>query len=362
VSTLAQAVAQLAEATFDVISVDLELPDSQGVATFDAIFTAAPHIPVVAMTNDSNEEVASATLRRGAQDFLVKGDHPGPLIARSLWHAIERHRLEEQLRQSQKNEAIGSLADGIAHEFNNLLQVIVGYTRYALEGMPPTGSRYRDLEQVLTAADRAVHLTRQLLGLSRPRPAFLRDADVGLVISELVHLLRPLLGDQLRLETALDPAVHHAVLDRAMLQQALMNLCINARDAMPDGGLLRITTRRVSAAETSLELDKSTDECLVIEVSDTGCGIPEELLTRVLEPFFTTKESGKGTGLGLPMVASIVRHHRGELKIDSTVGQGTTVRLYLPLILAPSGASDEAQTNAIVFLGLADAAELCVRT
>ena len=198
--TLAEAVARLAESDYDVSVVDLGLPDSHGLTTFDAVFTAAPHIPAVVITSDDNEEVALAALRRGAQDYLVKGDLRGPLIPRSLCHAIERHRLEEQLRQSQKNEAIGALADGIAHEFNNLLQVIVGYTHYALEEISSTDSGCKDLEQVLHAADRGVQLTRQLLDLSRPRPALLRDTDVGRVVSELAHLLRPLLGEQVRLE------------------------------------------------------------------------------------------------------------------------------------------------------------------
>lgn len=320
---------QLQTNEYDVIVVDLGLPDSVGLATFDAVREAAPFVPALVMTGTDSEELATEAVRRGAQDYIVKGHHSGPMIARSLHYAIERARLEDQLRQSQKMEAVGSLAGGIAHEFNNLLQAIIGYTNYAMEGLATEDQRYSDLQKALKAADRAATLTRQLLDFSRPQEPTKLEADINEVIVELGQLMEPLLDGDIEFRIDLN-AGRRVAAEPAMLLQALMNLCINARDAMPDGGTLTIETRHVHLAEA---IDKALPGDYVrVAVCDTGCGIDAEIQERVLEPFFTTKPPGKGTGLGLAMVYTILQQHCGFIQIESEVGCGTTIALHFPVL------------------------------
>jgi signal transduction histidine kinase len=327
---LSSGLERLAQGGFDVVVVDLGLPDSQGLPTFVAVREANPFIPAVVMTGTDREETAIEAVRRGAQDYIVKGHHSGPTIARALRYAIERKRLEEQLRQSQKMEAVGSLAGGIAHEFNNLLQAIVGYTRYAMEGLSEQSDRHRDLEKVLDAANRAASLTRQLLDFSRPHSASKSQVDLSDTIREVADLLQPLLGTNITLEITTDPRAASILVDPAMLQQALLNLCINARDAMPDGGALKIESRQLRVSESDAAGGILPGEYTRIAVSDSGFGIPPELRDRIMEPFFTTKAPGKGTGLGLAMVYMIIQQHHGHLRIESEQGVGTTILIYLP--------------------------------
>jgi signal transduction histidine kinase len=332
VDCLSLALERIAEGELNVVVVDLGLPDSQGIATFLAVQAADPFLPVVVMTGTDCEELAVEAVRRGAQDYIVKGQHSGATISRALQYAVERRRLEEQLRQSQKMEAVGALAGGIAHEFNNLLQAIIGYTRFAMEGLPAQDLRHRDLVKALNAADQAAGLTRQLLNFSRHDEPSKRETRIAELIVDVANLVAPLLGDLWRLEIELPSDSTTLVADASMLQQTLMNLCINARDAMPDGGTLTIESH---------EMQLSSDNCatlpgatpgayVVLSVRDTGCGIPTELRERILEPFFTTKEPGKGTGLGLAMICSIAKQHGGFLQIESTEGVGSTFAIYLP--------------------------------
>lgn len=332
VDRLSLALERLNEGGLDVVIVDLGLPDSQGMATFDAVRRASPFLPAVVMTGTDCEELATEAVRRGAQDYIVKGHHSGPTIARALQYAVERKRLEEQLRQSQKMEAVGSLAGGVAHEFNNLLQAIIGYTRYAMEGLPEQDLRYRDLSKAIDAAERAAGLTRQLLNFSRHDKPTKRNTNVDALIADVADLVAPLLGDRWRLEVDLPKEETTLFVDAGMVQQALMNLCINARDAMPDGGTVTITARSVRLSSTACAQIPGTTpgDHILLAVRDSGCGIPAELRERVLEPFFTTKEPGKGTGLGLAMVYSIAKQHGGNLRIESEDGVGSTFTLYLP--------------------------------
>jgi len=354
VDRLAAGLDRLRAASFDIVVVDLGLPDSEGLATFDAVRETEPLIPAVVMTGTDREEIAIEAVRRGAQDYIVKGCHTGPMIARSLQYAIERKRLEEQLLQSQKMEAIGSLAGGIAHEFNNLLQAIIGYTRFAVDGLPVDDERRADLDKALSAANQAADLTQQLLNFSRPHRGARASIDVSELISEVAELMIPLLGKHMELNVEASPEPLVVVADRRMLQQALMNLCINARDAMPSGGLLRIAVGKVCSAEDGAAWPSGLKpgNYVSIAVHDTGCGIPGELRERVIEPFFTTKPPGKGTGLGLAMVYSMVQEHRGHLRIDSEVEAGSSVVIYLPLVerLEESEQAGESPTNRLALV------------
>jgi len=241
---------------------------------------------------------------------------------------------QEELRQSQKLEAVGQLAGGIAHEFNNLLQAIRGYTQFAKEGLSAEEARYQDLEQVCKATDRAAALTRQLLGFGRRQILERKNVNANDVLADLTKMIRPVIGEHIEQELKLDGDVGTVHADPGELQQAMLNLCLNARDAMPSGGMLLIRTQKIVVAEpiAASEGTVSPGTYAVLSVTDTGCGMTPEIKERIFEPFFTTKEVGKGTGLGLATVYGIVRQHGGTIHLYSEPGQGTTFKIYLPTI------------------------------
>ena len=244
----------------------------------------------------------------------------------------EREGLEAQLRQAQKMEAIGQLAGGIAHDFNNHLQAIVGYTHMGMMGLTPEDRRYHDLEQVAKAADRAATLTLQLLTFSRRELLQPENIDLSVAEVDLMRMLRRVIGEHIELtfQAGDGPAVIYG--DQSALSQVLMNLCLNARDAMPSGGTLTIRTERTVLDEGYCQRHPWATPGLyvLLSVADTGFGMSPDVVERVFEPFFTTKEAGKGTGLGLAMVYGIVKQHSGFIHATSEPGKGTTFRIYLP--------------------------------
>ena len=252
-----------------------------------------------------------------------------------LVHAVDttRHkRLEQQFVQAQKMQAVGQLAGGIAHDFNNLLTAIIGFCDLLLQRHGPGDPSFADIMHVKQNANRAANLVRQLLAFSRQqtlRPKVLLVSDV---LSDLANLLRRLIGETITLKIAHGRDVGAIKVDQSQFEQVIINLVVNARDAMPNGGQLTIRTRRVHADD---EIFAHYDvmppgEYALIEVADTGVGIPEENLDKIFEPFFTTKEVGKGTGLGLSTVYGIVKQTGGYIFVDSHVGEGTVFRLFLP--------------------------------
>ena len=260
----------------------------------------------------------------------------------------DRKVLEEQLRQSQKMEAVGRLAGGVAHDFNNLLTAITGHADLLLEEAPRGSTTWDDLTQIRDAASRAGNLTGQLLAFSRRQVLRPRLVEINGVVTGVEEMLRRMIGEDVQLVTILGEGLPATRADPNQLQQALLNLAVNARDAMPQGGTLCIRTRlggrvgplpeRGGIQNTGgpPQAEEVTDGVdgegpgVVLEVSDTGEGIPEEIQERIFEPFFTTKEAGKGTGLGLSMVYGIVAQSGGRVEVDSAPGAGTTVRLHLP--------------------------------
>jgi two-component system, cell cycle sensor histidine kinase and response regulator CckA len=253
----------------------------------------------------------------------------------------ERKRAEEalrqsdlQLRQSQKMEAIGTLAGGVAHEFNNLLQAIQGYTQYAMAALDDNEECKQDLQQVIKASERASILTRQLLGFSRREVLQFADLDPNTQVRDLIKLLQPLIGADIEVEMNLAEDIGLVHADAGHLQQLLMNLCVNARDAMPQGGKLLIKTENLVVSDELSELrrDLEPGRYLALSVTDNGCGMSAETKEHIFEPFFTTKGVGKGTGLGLPMVYGVVRQHKGTVRVYSELGLGTSFRIYLPTV------------------------------
>jgi two-component system cell cycle sensor histidine kinase/response regulator CckA len=241
--------------------------------------------------------------------------------------------LEEELRQAHKMEAIGRLAGGIAHDFNNLLTVIAGYSQMLLDGTQEGDSRRQTLEQILTASNRATILTRQLLAFSRRQVLQPGLVNLNHLLTNMEAMLRRIIGEQVTIETALDSGVSCIKVDPHQLEQAVMNLAANARDAMPNGGRFRIETSMAHAADMPGEDSADrTGKCVRLRISDTGCGMDDRTRERAFEPFFTTKSIGKGTGLGLSTVYGVVRQNQGRIHVVSEPGQGTVFDLYFPAV------------------------------
>jgi two-component system, cell cycle sensor histidine kinase and response regulator CckA len=258
---------------------------------------------------------------------------------------------EEQLRRSQRLEAVGQLAGGVAHDFNNLLNVIMSYTALLREQMEPTDPRGDDVHQIDKAATRAATLTRQLLAFSRRQ--ILRPQAFGLnrTITDLEPMLRPLLAEDIKLVTTLDPNLRCVCADPGQIEQVLMNLVVNARDAMPDGGTVSITTANVELDDAHAARHPTATappgQYVMLAVSDTGCGMDGGTQAKMFEPFFTTKEQGKGTGLGLSTVYGIVKQSGGAIWCYSEPGLGTTFKVFLPSTdgIPDGGANDELLTG-----------------
>ncbi|HUT79527.1 MAG TPA: ATP-binding protein, partial [Polyangia bacterium] len=245
---------------------------------------------------------------------------------------------EEQLIQSQKLEAIGRLAGGIAHDFNNLMSIIISYTEFALEALRDSSPVRDDLLQVRKAGRRAADLTRQLLAFSRKQVLEPLVLDINEVVAGLEGMLRRLLGEDIEIVFHPEPGLSSVLADSGQIAQVLMNLAVNARDAMPRGGKLLIETADVeidedyAARHTAIEAGRY----VLLSVSDTGCGMEPMIRDRIFEPFFTTKEQGKGTGLGLATVYGIVKQSGGNIWAYSEPGLGTTFKIYLPRTSGPA--------------------------
>jgi len=239
---------------------------------------------------------------------------------------------EAQVRQAQKMEAVGQLTGGVAHDFNNILTVITGTIEILGEAVKDRPQLAQITDMISAAAARGADLTRHLLAFARRQPLQPRNTDVNALVIDAARLLRPTLGEQIEIESMLAHDSAPALIDPSQLSTAILNLALNARDAMPDGGKLTLETRNVVLDENypSMTSEIKPGNYVMIAVSDTGEGIPGSLLDKVFEPFFTTKEVGKGSGLGLSMVYGFVKQSNGHIKIYSEEGHGTTVKLYLP--------------------------------
>ncbi len=252
-----------------------------------------------------------------------------------FWDITEQRELEEQLRQSQKMEAIGQLASGVAHDFNNLLTVIQGYTELVMTDERVPAEMVKLLTEVHTAGERAASLTHQLLTFSRKQIRRPEALDLNAVIANVAKLLQQVIGAHITVQLETYSGLPPVQADASMMDQILLNLAVNARDAMPRGGRLTIRTAVVEVVAASVQQNPEAraGRFVCLTVSDTGCGMTPEIQSRIFEPFFTTKETGKGTGLGLATVFGIVKQHEGWIEVDSAVGVGTTFNVFLPASL-----------------------------
>jgi signal transduction histidine kinase len=248
-----------------------------------------------------------------------------------------REQAEQALREAQKMEAVGRLAGGIAHDFNNLLMVIRGHAALSLNRVGSDGALRRELNEILKSTDRASSLTRRLLAFSRKQVLQLRVLDLNTLVTQVKELLPPVLGEDIQLFLDLDPEAGRVKADAAQMEQVLMNLVFNARDAMPEGGELTIQTAHTQLDEAWVQrhAGAQTGPHVMLAVHDTGRGMDEEVLTHIFEPFFTTKDRTKGTGLGLATVYGTVRQSGGYITVSSKVGQGTVFEIFLPRVEDP---------------------------
>ena len=245
----------------------------------------------------------------------------------------KQRSLEEQLRQAQKMEAIGRLAGGVAHDFNNLLGVIMGYSELALDQIDPEHSAHGQLQQIRKASERASALTRQLLAFSRQQVLDTKTLHLNAIISDMAQMLTRLIGEDIELQTKLHSELHAMRGDQSQIEQVIMNLAVNARDAMPQGGKLTIETRNITIEQDGeRRTSMLPGDYVLLSVSDTGVGMDAETQAHVFEPFFTTKARGKGTGLGLATVYGVVKQSDGYISVHSEPGAGSSFRIYLPRV------------------------------
>jgi len=339
-------VAALKEGRMDLILADYSIPGFDGMTALILARQHCPDVPFLFVSATIGEELAIDAMHQGATDYVLK-QRLGRLVPsvqralRELDDRAERKRAEEalrqsekQFRQSQKMEAVGRLAGGIAHDFNNLLTVIMGYSQVLLTELGPQHPLRGKIEETLKAGERAATLIRQLLTFSSKQSLDPKILSLNTAVTSLESLLRRLIGEDIQLVSKLDPTNGRLRADQAQLEQVLVNLVVNARDAMPKGGTLTIETAQVELTRSPVyHLTPLPPGSYVrLAVSDTGCGMDRKTQSHIFEPFFTTKGEGKGSGLGLSTVFAIVTQCGGAIDVTSRVGHGTRFDLYFPSV------------------------------
>ena len=340
-----KALTQALDERWDIIISDHSMPNFSGTEALRLVREKGLEIPFIFVSGTIGEEAAVAALKVGAQDYLMKTNLGRliPAVQRELREAEDRRehrRLEQQVHQLQRFEAIGRLAGGVAHDFNNMIGAIMGWADMGVEEAE-SGSRLQEkFQKIRSQADRAAGLTRQLLAFARRQVLQARNTDLNELAKEEMNLLKNVIGEQIEIQMELADNLWVAWADPGQIEQVLMNLCLNARDAMPSGGRLLIETRNVDIAERDLRVHAYAlpGRYVLLRVFDTGEGMDAETLEHIFEPFFSTKEMGKGTGLGLATVYGIVKQHKGFITVDSARGKGTSFQVYLP---AGAGTAEE---------------------
>jgi two-component system, cell cycle sensor histidine kinase and response regulator CckA len=317
---------------WDLIISDFQMPMFDGLRAFTLYQRASLDTPFIFVSGAIGEERAVEAMRVGAKDYILKDNlaRLNVAVKRELREAENRRaakRLEEQLVQAQKMEAIGRLAGGIAHDFNNLLTAILSFGSMAASELAPGNPVREDIEEILRAARRAESLTGQLLAFSRRKAISPRVINLNDLIVDIDRMLRRLIGEDIDLVTAPAQNLWNVCVDPSAFDQVLVNLAVNARDAMPNGGKLSVETSNAIIGEGQ---KIAAGEYVVVAVSDSGLGMDAETLQKIFEPFFTTKEPGRGTGLGLSTCYGIVSQAGGSISVESEVGIGTTFRVHLP--------------------------------
>lgn len=344
------ACSSLAERSFDIVLLDLGLPDAAGLEAVEGILDVAPHALLVVLTGDADELTAIEALKKGAHDYLVKSDISAALLIKSLRYALERQGLESEMRKLHRLESVGQLAGGVAHDFNNLLAIIQGHCD-VIGGLLSKGDPVAaEVAEILRCCTRGANLTEQLLTFSRDQALPARTLDLGRVVSGVESMLRRVMGDAISLVLDLGDETCFIKADEGQLEQILLNLVLNARDALCGEGTIAIEIR---AATIGADGDRSSANLAPgpyaeLSVRDNGHGMDADTQARAFEPFFTTKEVGKGTGLGLATVYGIATQAGGDVEIESALGKGTTISVFFPRVEAESDAALDQRTVLVV--------------
>ena len=323
--------------SWDIIISDYNLPGFSAAGALQILQETGQDLPFIILSGVIGEDDAVAAMKAGAQDYIMKGDVARliPAIDRELREAErrrERRQLEVQFLQSQKMESIGRLAGGVAHDFNNLLTSIMGHAQLGAMALPQQHFLHTHLDEIQRAAESASNLTRQLLAFSRRQVIEPKTINLNDLISNISKMLQRLIGEDVELVTLAKPDLGLVTVDPGQFEQVIMNLVVNARDAMPQGGRITIETANVTLknAPSALHIPGlPPGPCVILSVADTGVGMTEEIKTKIFEPFFTTKEEGKGTGLGLATCYGIVKQSGGHIQVETAPGLGSTFAIYL---------------------------------
>jgi two-component system cell cycle sensor histidine kinase/response regulator CckA len=335
--------AALQRRRWDIVIGEHPMPQFGSLSPLAVLKQTGRDIPFIIVSSAIGEDSAVRAMKDGARDYIVKTNlaRLTPAVRRELREAMERRargraeedlrKSEEQVRQSQKLEAIGRLAGGVAHDFNNHLTIIIGYCQLLMDRKGPVEAGHNEVGIIKDAAVRAASLTRQLLAFSRKQVLEARVLDLNTILTSLNPMLQRLIGEDVQLLLSLDPKLGKVKADPSQIEQVIMNLVVNARDAMTNGGTLTIETANANPDKADVaRFSGRPGSCVRLTVSDTGVGMEPDIQAHIFEPFFTTKTADKGTGLGLATVYGIVQQSGGCISIRSAVGQGTTVHIYIP--------------------------------
>jgi len=333
----------LVDDSFDAIVVDTSHPDGFDLDAVETLRSAAgDRVPIVALAGDGDDDFVREAMDRGAQECLIIDRTDVDLLIRSVRYACDRlawrresRRQEAELLQAQKMEAIGRLAGGVAHDFNNVLAAIFGYSDLLLEQFTKDDPRRADVQEIRRSAERAAALTRQLLAFSRKQILQPRLVNLNDIVAGIQNLIAPLVGADVTVDIRGPRDLWHVRADPGQMEQVLMNLAANARDAMPEGGRATIETANVEiTADPRARPGLQSGAYVTMTVADNGSGVAEDIRAHMFEPFFTTKDQGKGTGLGLATVYGIVKQSGGSVYVESEEGAGTRFVIYLPRVPA----------------------------
>jgi two-component system, cell cycle sensor histidine kinase and response regulator CckA len=329
-----------------IVLSDYKLPQFSGLEALQLLKEKEISVPFILITGALTEEIAVLCLREGVSDYILKANLvrlPSAVESALKKSETEKEKAEalealrqsqEQLLQSQKLEAVGQLAGAVAHDFNNLLTAIMGFNQLSLDQLSAEDPLRRNLEEIRKASELAASLTRQLLALSRKQVMEPRILNLNSLVPGMERMLRRVVGENVEMSATLQPDLGNINADAGQMEQVIMNLVLNARDAMSAGGKLMVKTANTHLDESYARhnLGVVPGPHVMLAVSDTGIGIDEETREHIFEPFFTTKEIGKGTGLGLSTVYGIIKQSGGTISVDSEVGKGTTFTIYLPRV------------------------------
>jgi signal transduction histidine kinase len=346
----------LTSGPWDVVLSDHSMREFSSMEALALVRENDPDLPFIIVSGTIGEDAAVDAMKAGAQDYVLKQNlrRLGPAVEREMREAAnrrsQRQKLqasENQLRHAQKLEAVGRLAGGIAHDFNNLLTVILGFSEFLIEQLPAGTPALRDAGEIRLAAQRAARLTKQLLAFSRQQVLEPRVVNLVTALNDLQPMIQRLIGEDIRCQFTLATPPQLVLIDPGQFEQIMLNLVVNARDAMPEGGRLSVELSRTTVAgEHAAALDVAEGEYITVTVTDTGEGMDPETVEHIFEPFFTTKDPGRGTGLGLSTVFGIVRQSRGGIEVRTARKQGTTFRIYFVRSKATAADHDSGVTIA----------------